>query len=172
MNTRSLAARDGRIYTSYAKVTIDDTLEHSLFSPTYKGRGLLIPKNTLREGDSYRIKFNGLFSTATGATSTHKVYFGNLLITMNAGYALNRVNYYIEQELLITVRSVGINGTLIFQGRTMTQDDSQYHTSVAPIMSTLPIALNTTIDNQIEQLFKWNTAGQSLIVSNATIEKI
>lgn len=172
MNTRSLAARDGRIYTSYAKVTINDTLEHSLFSPTYKGRGLLIPKNTLREGDVYHVKFNGLFSTATAAASTHKIYFGNLLITMNATYALNRVNYYIEQELLITVRSVGINGTLIFQGRTMVQNSSQYDVSVSPITSNLPIALNTTIDNQIEQIFKWNTAGQELIVSNATIEKI
>lgn len=171
MNVRSLANMQEKIYTSNDKVTVDGLTEKSLFSPSYTGRGLLIPKLTLRVGDVYLIKMNGLFTTATGAQSILKVYFGNLIVSQNTTYSLNRTNYYIEQELILTVRAVGTNGSLIYQGRTIIQNDNQYNVSVGPITTTAHVTIDTTIDNVINETFQWTAPNNSIIVSNAYIRK-
>jgi hypothetical protein len=162
---------DKVIYKALAPVVVNGTTESTLFSPTYKGIGRLIPANTLKVGDVIVFKNNGFFTTATGGTSAFRVKFGNLtLFTQNVTYANNRTNYYIELELITTIRSIGSTGVLISQGRAMIQSSISYGVEVNPLVTLVPITIDTTIDNLLDLTFQWGSAGQSITVSNTIIE--
>ena len=162
---------DKVIYKALAPVVVTSTAESTLFSPTYKGIGRLIPANTLKVGDVIVFKNNGFFTTTTGGTSIFKVKFGNLtLFTQNVTYANNRTNYYIELELITTIRAIGATGTLIAQGRAVIQNTSTYGVEIGPLVTFTPITIDTTIDNLLDLTFQWGSVGQSITVSNAFIE--
>lgn len=160
------------IYKSTAKQEITSLNETSLFSPSYAGVGRLIPANSLRVGSVILVKSNGLFTTLSGATSTNKMLLGNTVLeTSSATYLNNRTNYYIENEMILTVRSAGVNGSIIYQGRDLVQtSESQYTVSLAPRKTLVPITIDTTVDNLFDLRFQWSTAGNSIIVSNMMIQ--
>ena len=162
---------DKVIYKALAPVVVTSTTESTLFSPTYKGVGRLIPANTLKVGDVIIFKNNGFFTTTTGATSSFRVKFGGTtLFTQNVTYANNRTNYYIELELITTIRAIGTTGVIIAQGSAMIQNNSSYGIEVNPLVTLVPITINTTVDNLLDLTFQWGTTGQSITVSNAILE--
>ena len=160
------------IYKSAAKLEIAGLNKTSLFSPTYSGVGRLIPANSLRVGSIISVKSNGLFTTLSGATSINEMKLGNTLLeSSTVTYLNNRTNYYIESEILLTVRSVGTNGSIIYQGRDLVQSsETQFTSSLFPRKTLVPITIDTTIDNLFDLTFKWGTAGCSLVVSNMIIQ--
>jgi hypothetical protein len=160
------------VYKSAAKLEITNLNETSLFSDTYAGVGRLIPANSLRVGSVILIKANGLFTTASGATSSNKMMFGNTLLeSSEVTYLNNRTNYYIESEIMLTIRSVGTTGSIVYQGRDLVQtSELQYTLSMQPRKILVPITINTTIDNLFDLRFKWGSAGNSIIVSNLIMQ--
>lgn len=172
-NKGDLAGRDTRIYTSSAKRVINNMIEQSVFSPDYSGRGLVIPKDTLRKGYIFVIDLIGIFTTTAGASSINKVYFGNTLVfTQPATYSFNRTDYFIRTKLYMGIREIGVNGSLIMQGQTEVQNDTQGGSSTAPFNMNAPVTINTTVDNKIDSLFTWLSANQSLTVSMGIINKM
>jgi len=164
---------DKVIYKALAPVVLTSTTESTLFSPTYKGKGRLLLANTLKVGDVLILKNNGFFTTAINGISAFRVKFGNTtLFTQNVTYSNNRTNYYIELELIVTVRAIGSSGVIIAQGRAMIQNNSSYGVEVNPLVTLTPITINTTIDNLLDLTFQWGNTGQSITVSNAYIELI
>jgi len=160
------------IYKATEKTEIADVDEHSLFNSSYSGVGRIIPSNSLRVGSVIYVKMNGLFTTLTGGSSTNKILLGDTqLETSSVTYLNNRTNYYIENEIIATVRSVGVNGSIIYQGRDLVQSsDTQYTLAMLPRKTLVPITIDTTVDNLFDMTFKWNTLGGSLVVSNAIIQ--
>lgn len=160
------------IYKSAAKLEIAGLNKTSLFSPTYSGVGRLIPANSLRVGSIISVKSNGLFSTLSSATSINEMKLGNTLLeSSTVTYLNNRTNYYIESEILLTVRSVGTNGSIIYQGRDLVQtSETQFTSSLFPRKTLVPITIDTTIDNLFDLTFKWGTTGCTLVVSNMIIQ--
>lgn len=160
------------VYKSAAELEITNLDETSLFSDTYAGLGRLIPANSLRVGSVILIKANGLFTTLSGATSSNKMMLGNTLLeSSEATYLNNRTNYYIENEIMLTVRSIGTTGSTIYQGRDLVQSsDTQFTASLFPRKTLVPITINTTVDNLFDLRFKWGTTGNSIIVSNLIMQ--
>lgn len=160
------------IYKAAAKLEITDTNTTSLFSPTYSGIGRLIPANSLRVGSVIYVKANGLFTTLSGATSSNEMKLGNTVLeSSTVTYLNNRTNYYIENEIILTVRSVGANGSIIYQGRDFVQSsDTQFTASLFPRKTLVPITIDTTVDNLFDLTFQWGSLGNYLIVSNMIIQ--
>lgn len=157
-----------------AKVTINDTNAHSIFSTSYAGRGLNIKGNSLRSGDMVAVEMNGLFTSLAGATSDFRILFGNTeLFSQNITYLNNRTNYVISQRVLITFREIGTSGVVILQGFTSIQtSETQFTSAFVPVKLIAPVSVNTTIDNLFDMTFRFNNSGNELIVSNAIVQKL
>ena len=98
--------------------------------------------------------------------------FGSTLLeSSEATYLNNRTNYYIENEIILTVRSIGTTGSIIYQGRDLVQtSDTQFTASLFPRKTLVPITINTTVDNLFDLRFKWGSTGNSIIVSNLIMQ--
>lgn len=156
------------LYKQQHKITIDDTLEHSLFDSV---QDLVIKANTLIAPKIIQVYFNGLFTTLSGASSTFTVKFGNTIIfNGNVSYLNNRTDYFIEGLYTFTVREIGINGKIILQGRDIILTSAtQYTVALKESTLTQEVTIDTTVDNLLDILFKWNNAGCKLISSNGYI---
>ena len=94
-----------------------------------------------------------------------------LLESSTITYLNNRTDYYIENEIILTVRSIGPTGSLIYQGRGLVQSsDTQFTASMFPRKTLVPITIDTTIDNLFDLRFKWDSTGNSIIVGNLIMQ--
>ena len=121
----------------------------------------------------YKICIKGVFSAAAGATATLSVKLGGVTLkSIVESFPNNKIDYYYEKEIFFGARTVGANGTVIMQGKSLVQDGSTGQSSLIPLVLTTPVTIDTTKDNLVEVLFNWTTenASNNLRVSEAVIE--
>lgn len=137
----------------------------------------IIPANSLKVGDSFLINIFGIISNTGTPDSTLSVKIGNTTIMTNTTTMSNLTgNYMSNIKILLTVRSIGINGSIIGQGfSTIVKDATPQSNGLNRGLSmSAPVTINTTIDNALSILYAWGTASASntTTVTNALVEKI
>lgn len=162
------------IYKATEKREITGLTEQSVFSPSFVGTGLALYPYELRVGDILVLEANGIITTAQRGISTFKIYIGETKVyEASVTYRNNRTDYGTRTRITFTVRSTGVNGSIIMQGFQTTQtSDTQYTNSTNWIRSTAPIPIDTTKSLPIDITFQWGNSGQSLTISNCYIQKL
>jgi hypothetical protein len=148
------------------------TTETSLFDG---GVGsLVLPKNTLKVGDTVRMRLMGYLSCTNGDNATVKIKIGaSELIANTSAYPATATGVFVEFLFDFTVRSIGSAGTVMGQGRTGYQASPGFGTFTARgLTMTSAVAINTEIDNLIDLTYTFGTArvGNTITITNGTVE--
>jgi hypothetical protein len=165
---------DGLLFTQTADKTVGNTTtETSLFDG---GVGsLVIPKNTLKVGDTVRMRLMGYVSGTNGDASTIKVKLGaSELVSSTSNFPATVTGVFVEFLYEFTIRSIGSAGTVMGQGRTMFNASVGFGTSTVRglQMTSGAVAIDTTKDNLVDITYTWGTARveNTITITNATVE--
>jgi hypothetical protein len=171
-----LLTSKGKIYSTTQLTTVIGTAPQTILNPdadftteTIK----VLPANFLTKNKIIRICIKGVFSCAAGATATLAVKLGDITLkSIIESFPNNKIDYYYEKEIFLGARTVGVDGTVIMQGRSLVQDGATGQTALIPLVLTAPVAVDTTQAYLLEVLFNWTAenAANNLMVSEATIE--
>jgi hypothetical protein len=164
----------GTIFTQVADKTVANTVvATSLFSSLTQ-----IPANYLTIGKTFRIRMNGYIGTTGTPTITATLRIGgvNILSGVNAPNSVLSTPEQFSVDILFTVRSIGVGGSVIGQGTVNWHDSNGPNSNFdgVNIVSTGAVVINTTIANNIDVLLTWGaaSASNSVTITNATIEVI
>jgi hypothetical protein len=158
-------------YTSTAPVTISN----SAVEATMIGAGvgsLIIPANRLIAGTKIKIKARGYVSTDKNQTTTIRAKLGAVTVFTSSTSLLpnDLVNNYFELEFDMVVRTTGVSGTIIGEGRTLTAPLSGVGTpSIRQMTMTATATVNTTISNILDLTYQWTSA---LAANSLTVQMI
>ena len=161
---------NNKLYTELQSVTIaNTTTELSLVSSS-----LLLPAYSLQIGTNIRAELMGKISVTGNPDSTIRVYLGTTPILVSTGKVTSGlVNAYFHSISLFTVRSVGVNGTIIGHGdTTIKQPDTIGAAGTRAMVSLAPIIINTQQALPFSTTYQWSVAnaGNSITVDVATVE--
>lgn len=166
----------GKIYSTTQLTAVTGTTPQTLLNSDADFTTQLVkvlPANFLTKNKILKICIKGVFSCSAGATATLAVKLGNITLkSIIESFPNNKTDYYYEKEIFLGARTVGVNGTVIMQGRSLVQDGSSGQTALIPLALTAPVSVDTTQAYLLEVLFNWTTenATNNLRVSEATIE--
>lgn len=166
----------GKIYSTTQLTTVTGTTPQTLLNSDADFTTPLVktlPANFLTKNKILKICIKGVFSCTSGATATLAVKLGNITLkSIIESFPNNKTDYYYEKEIFLGARTVGVDGTVIMQGRSLVQDGATGQTALIPLVLTAPVAVDTTQAYLLEVLFNWTAenAANNLMVSEATIE--
>ncbi len=166
----------GKIYSTTQLTAVTGTTPQTLLNSDADFTTQLVkvlPANFLTKNKILKICIKGVFSCTSGATATLSVKLGNITLkSIIESFPNNKTDYYYEKEIFLGARTVGVNGTVIMQGRSLVQDGASGQTALIPLALTTPVSVDTTQSYLLEVLFNWTTenAANNLRVSEATIE--
>lgn len=159
------------MYTMLTSQIIQNTInETTHFNDTNALGTRIFPANFLKVGHVIRLNIRSDFSCSGNPTNTLRIKFGGNTIVENVGQlGSNHNNSYAELQMEFVVRSVGVNGSMVGQGRTMLSGNSDISRR---LMITTPVTINTTISNLLDVTYQWGQAnvGDILIATNGTIQ--
>lgn len=166
----------GKIYSTTQLTAVTGIIPQTLLNSDADFTTPLVktlPANFLTKNKILKICIKGVFSCTSGATATLAVKLGNITLkSIVESFPNNKTDYYYEKEIFLGARTIGVNGTVIMQGRSLVQDGAAGQTALIPLALTAPVAVDTTQTYLLEVLFNWTTenAANNLRVSEATIE--
>lgn len=167
------ALRNQVLYVQTGTQTVANTAAETSMLNGGKGN-LNFPANATHEADFIRIKLMGYVSCgATGREATLRVKYGAATIiesvfTLPSGLT----EQLFDLEIVSTVRSIGAEGTVFVQGRSIIRTGTAGGVTMRELKTTAPAVIDTTVPNTVALTYQWTTAAAAnvLVVTNATIE--
>lgn len=153
-----------RIFTQLKDKTIGNTdIETPLINTLGSKGSLLLPANILQVGSMLKFKMDGIYNDTSTPTATVRIKIGAVTIMTSAlTVPANLTNAFFNAEFLITVRTIGVSGSICGEGITFIKDSA---TVGAPSMRVLQmladVNINTTVDNLFDLTYQWGTASSS-----------
>lgn len=165
---------DGTMFVQTADKTIGNTTtETSIFDGGLGSR--VLPAQSLKIGDTVRMRLMGYVSGTNGDASTIKVKVGaSELVASTSNFPATVTGVFVEFLFEFTVRSIGSAGTVIGQGRSMFNASVGFGTPTVRGLQMVSgaVAIDTTKDNLVDITYTWGTArvGNTLTITNAIVE--
>lgn len=164
--------RQRTLFTGTSSVTVSATGDTTLM-PTGKG-SITLPANFLIVGKTLRFKARGYLSTGAvpgNATLTFKIGGSGVINTGAFALVGSLTNLAWDAEIEVTCRTTGSGGTLMIQG------DFEYEITavgadIAGMVNTTTTSVNTTTTQVLDFSINFGTAGNSMTLSNCSIESI
>ena len=161
------------IYATADITTItNSTDEISQFSGSALG-SKIFRANTLKVGDIIHLQTRVLVTTGVAQESTFRIGLGGVNIVTSVGTLPNNLSdAYAELDIQLKVLSLGVTGTVCCMGRTFIHATTGISSTVMrPLVSAIPIVIDTTIDNVVDLTYQWTTAsaGNILEIRTASI---
>jgi len=149
------------------KIINNSVTETSVFATGSGSR--TIPANSLAAGDTFRIRLQGIISTASGTESvTIKVKYGSTVLLTRTGTIYEPLsNTMLQIDMYVTTRSIGATGAMLPAG------SGYFGTStILALAATSDIPVDTTSSNVVEVTATWGSAkiANTLTIHIATLE--
>jgi len=149
------------------KIINNTVTETSVFATGSGSR--TIPANSLAGGDTFRIRLQGIISTASGTESvTIKVKYGSTVLLTRTGTIYEPLsNTMLQIDMYVTTRSIGATGAMLPAG------SGYFGTStILALAATSDIPVDTTSSNVVEVTATWGSAkiANTLTIHIATLE--
>jgi hypothetical protein len=157
----------GMLFSQTASVTIANTVTETALSSAGVG-SLVLPANFLTVGKSIAIWCYGIHSSSGNPTATVKVKLNSTVIGQATGTSGNGSVDGFEISSFLTVRSIGVSGTIFGQGRYFEEQNNGLATA---FKNTSTTTIDTTIAQTMSITFQWGTASASntITATNLTI---
>lgn len=161
----------GALFTQTQSVTVANTVTETTLIGTGVG-SLVIPANTLQVGMTVKGWALGFHSAVANPNIQVRVYFGSTVV-LDTGIVTsgNSTNAIWEARGFVTVRSIGVSGTVAAQGFYM---EGQGGPNLFGMVNTSTVTIDTTASQTINMTVQWGTASASntITCTNHIIEGV
>ena len=153
------AAGAGGDYASLFVATGDATVENTTAEQTIIGVGngsLVVPANSRSVGDRITLIAQGIISSGGNPTIQAKLVLGTTLLAETGAQTLGNLadDHFVLAAESIT-RSLGVTGSIAIAGSFITP------TNHFAFTNTIPVTIDTTIDQTANLTITWGTASAS-----------
>lgn len=155
------------LFTQTSSVVVTGDVQTSMFGT---GTGTkVLPANTLRVGQTIRVKLEGTHSGTGNPTMQIDAKLGTTTIATGSWTENNVSDEWWKVEFEFTTRSVGASGTIMLQGHYESSEPTIHPFRAATSTSTTTI--DTTASQTLDVLVTWSGGtSKSVTVTNASVE--